>query len=81
MKNEKRIDEIFFLPLGGSGEIGMNFNMYGYKKQWLIIDCGVTFRDPETLGSEIFMPNLKTIMQENMKKVLHQSWPDNGRPN
>ena len=67
MKNEKRIDEIFFLPLGGSGEIGMNFNMYGYKKQWLIIDCGVTFRDPETLGSEIFMPNLKTIMQENMK--------------
>ena len=65
MKNEKKIDDIFFLPLGGSGEIGMNFNMYGYKNQWLIIDCGVTFRDPEILGSEIFMPNL-TRKNENI---------------
>ena len=40
-------DELLFLPLGGSGEIGMNLNLYGYRGQWLIVDCGVTFGDEE----------------------------------
>jgi ribonuclease J len=35
-------EEIFFLPLGGSGEIGMNLNLYGHRGQWLMVDCGVT---------------------------------------
>ena len=38
-------DELVFLPLGGSGEIGMNFNAYGFgpesNRQWIIVDCGV----------------------------------------
>ena len=34
---------LFFVPLGGAGEIGMNLNVYGYQGDWLIIDCGVTF--------------------------------------
>jgi ribonuclease J len=38
--------ELWFLPLGGTGEIGMNVNLYGYNKQWLMIDCGVTFNVP-----------------------------------
>jgi ribonuclease J len=28
-------DALFFVPLGGSGEIGMNLNLYGYRGQWL----------------------------------------------
>ena len=32
-------DELMFLPLGGSGEIGMNFNLYGNAGKWLIVDC------------------------------------------
>ena len=36
--------ELVFLPLGGSGEIGMNLNCYGYgppdRRKWLIVDCG-----------------------------------------
>ncbi len=36
--------ELCFLPLGGCGEIGMNFNLYGHDDQWLIVDCGVTFK-------------------------------------
>ena len=54
-------DELFFLPLGGSGEIGMNLNLYGYKGKWLIVDCGVTFGD-NTYGSiDIAMPDIVSI--------------------
>lgn len=38
--------DLWFLPLGGTGEIGMNMNLYGHDSQWLIVDCGVTFENP-----------------------------------
>ncbi len=37
---------MLFLPLGGTGEIGMNVNLYGHNGQWLMIDCGITFDEP-----------------------------------
>jgi ribonuclease J len=51
-------DALYFLPLGGSGEIGMNFNLYGYRGQWLIVDCGVTF------GEEEHLPGVDVIMAD-----------------
>ncbi|TVP52055.1 MAG: ribonuclease J [Halomonadaceae bacterium] len=36
-------NELWFLPLGGCGEIGMNMNLYGHQGQWLMVDCGLTF--------------------------------------
>lgn len=39
--------DLWFLPLGGCGEIGMNMNLYGHDSQWLMVDCGVTFRDAD----------------------------------
>lgn len=35
--------DLWFLPLGGTGEIGMNLNLYGHAGRWLMVDCGVTF--------------------------------------
>lgn len=35
---------MWFLPLGGTGEIGMNLNLYGHANKWLMVDCGVTFK-------------------------------------
>ncbi len=35
--------ELWFLPLGGCGEIGMNLNCYGHDGRWLLVDCGITF--------------------------------------
>ena len=35
--------DLWFIPLGGCGEIGMNMNLYGHDGQWLMVDCGVTF--------------------------------------
>ncbi len=38
-------NDFWFLPLGGTGEIGMNMNLYGHNGQWLMVDCGVMFDD------------------------------------
>jgi ribonuclease J len=38
-------EDLWFIPLGGCGEIGMNFNLYGHDGQWLIVDCGLTFSE------------------------------------
>ena len=46
MKNSPTEKDLWFVPLGGTGEIGMNVNLYGHNKQWLMIDCGVTFNVP-----------------------------------
>lgn len=54
-------DELVFLPLGGSNEIGMNFNLYGYgpahHRKWIVVDLGVTFGDQTTPGVEIILPD------------------------
>jgi ribonuclease J len=58
-------DELVFLPLGGSNEIGMNFNLYGYgpadERQWIVVDLGVTFGDQTTPGVEIILPDPEFI--------------------
>ncbi len=50
-------DELLFLPLGGTGEIGMNLNLYGHAGQWLMVDLGITFGDESTPGVDVIMPN------------------------
>nr|WP_291842553.1 ribonuclease J [Maricaulis sp.] len=58
-------DSLYFLPLGGSNEIGMNLNLYGYgpagKQKWIIVDCGVTFGDLTTPGVDLIMPDPRFI--------------------
>ena len=54
-------NELMFLPLGGSGEIGMNLNLYGNSGKWLIVDCGVTFGDPIYGSVDISMPDIVSI--------------------
>ena len=39
-------EDLWFLPLGGTGEIGMNLNLYGHDGKWLMVDCGVSFDEP-----------------------------------
>src|SRR4051812_50179020 len=56
--SERDPDALYFLPLGGSGEIGMNLNLYGHDGKWLIVDCGVTF------GEEEHQPGVDVIMAD-----------------
>ncbi|MCM8730169.1 ribonuclease J [Hephaestia sp. GCM10023244] len=53
--------ELLFLALGGSGEIGMNVNCYGSRGQWLMVDCGITFADPDYPGIDVILPDLGFI--------------------
>ena len=54
-------DELLFCPLGGSGEIGMNMNLFAYGKpdnqKWIIVDVGVTFADDTVPGIDIIYPD------------------------
>lgn len=54
-------DALWFLALGGAGEIGMNLSLYGTGGKWLMVDCGVTFGDETTPGIEIIMPDIAFI--------------------
>jgi ribonuclease J len=60
-------DELVFLPLGGSNEVGMNFNLYGYgppeNRRWLVVDVGVTFGGIEHPGVEVIVPDPAYIEQ------------------
>ena len=53
--------ELIFLPLGGSGEIGMNVNLYGCNGKWVMVDLGMTFADPSYPGVDLVLPDLSFI--------------------
>ncbi|MFI4973174.1 MAG: ribonuclease J [Caulobacterales bacterium] len=69
----KSVDELVFLPLGGSNEIGMNFNLYGYgpphARKWIVVDLGVTFGDQTTPGVEIILPD-PSFIEEYAKDII-----------
>ena len=54
-------EELTFCPLGGSGEIGMNMNLYAYGAQenqkWIIVDMGVAFADDSIPGVDLIFPD------------------------
>ena len=55
--------ELLFLALGGSGEIGMNVNLYGCDGKWLMVDLGMTFGANEYPGTELVFADLDFIEQ------------------
>ena len=76
--------EFVFLPLGGSNEIGMNLNAYGYgpegARKWIIVDIGVTFASEEHIpGVEIILPDpefLETVRDDILAIVLTHAHED-----
>jgi ribonuclease J len=48
---------LYFIPLGGAGEIGMNLNLYRYKGKWLMVDLGITFGNDSTPGVDVILPD------------------------
>ena len=56
-------EELLFLALGGSGEIGMNVNLYGCRGKWLMADLGLTFADTDYPGVDLILPDLDFIEQ------------------
>jgi ribonuclease J len=65
-------EELLFCALGGSGEIGMNVNLYGCRGQWIMVDLGLTFADPAYPGIDLILPDLEFIesQQENLAGII-----------
>lgn len=57
-------EELLFVALGGSGEIGMNVNLYGCRGQWLMVDLGLTFADQDYPGVDLILPELEFIEEQ-----------------
>lgn len=66
--NESK-NELLFLALGGSGEIGMNVNLYCCNGKWLMVDMGISFSDPYYPGVELVLPDLEFI-EKNADNLL-----------
>ena len=49
--------DLAFLPLGGTGEIGMNLNLYRCAGTWLAVDCGMGFGGAENPEVDIMVPD------------------------
>ncbi len=76
MTSNNNLEELVFLPLGGVGEIGMNLYLYGLgsprRRQWLMIDLGVTFPGEYEPGIDLIMPDTRFIEDEraNLAGIL-----------
>ena len=62
------MEELVFVPLGGVGEIGMNLAMYGFgpkgNREWIVVDCGVTFPGPNLPGVDLVLPDIRFLESE-----------------
>ncbi len=61
--------ELLFLSLGGSDEIGMNLNLYGCNGKWVMVDLGVTFGNADYPGIDIILPDVEFI-EERKEDLL-----------
>ena len=71
---KQQSNELVFLPLGGSNEIGMNLNAYGFgpadNRQWIVVDVGVTFGDNSTPGVDVIVPDPAFLEGEDIIGIV-----------
>ncbi len=61
--------DLAFLPLGGTGEIGMNLNLYRSGGRWLAVDCGIGFGGAAHPEVDVMMPDPGFIAGQREKLV------------
>ena len=61
--------DLAFLPLGGTGEIGMNLNLYRFGGKWLAVDCGIGFGGAESPEVDVMMPDPAFIAERRDRLV------------
>ena len=71
-------DELLFCPLGGSGEIGMNMNLFAYGKpdnqKWIMVDIGVTFADDTLPGIDLIYPDPGFIIDKKNHFISYDTY-------
>ena len=68
----KHKKELLFVPLGGSGEIGMNLNLYHYQGKWLMVDLGIGFASDSCPGVDVVVPNIDFIEKNKSNLVKYK---------
>jgi ribonuclease J len=61
--------DLAFLPLGGTGEIGMNLNLYRCGGKWLAVDCGIGFGGSDMPEVEVMMADPAFIAERRANLV------------
>ena len=67
MKKFKK-DALYFIPLGGSEQFGMNLNVYIHDGQLLIVDCGLGFADERFPGIDLLLPDT-AFLEKRQKNI------------
>lgn len=62
-------NELYFIPLGGAEQFGVNLNVYGYDGKWLAVDCGIGFADEKFPGIDILLPD-PAFIEERRKSLV-----------
>ena len=63
------VEKLTFVPLGGSGEIGMNLNLYAYGDLWLMVDCGMMI-DSSAGTDQIFVPDIEFLRKKKLAGLV-----------
>ncbi len=65
-------DALYFIPLGGSEQFGVNLNVYASKGQYMIVDCGLGFADERFPGIDLLLPDPAFLEQrrENLAGMI-----------
>jgi ribonuclease J len=58
------------IPLGGLGEFGMNMMVVAYGDTAILIDAGVMFPEPELLGVDLIIPDLRLLAQYRIQALV-----------
>lgn len=69
MNFKELYNELLFIPLGGSNEIGINVNLYHYQGKWLMVDCGSGFADDFLPGVDMVVADMDFILQRKKDLV------------
>ncbi len=54
--------------LGGLNEVGKNMTVYEYEEDMILVDCGMSFPDPDMLGVDLVIPDF-TYVENNIDKI------------
>lgn len=67
-KPEFEKDALYFVPLGGSEQFGVNLNVYISGGQFLAVDCGLGFADERFPGIDLLLPD-PAFLEENKDRL------------
>ncbi|MFZ7133864.1 MAG: ribonuclease J [Eubacteriales bacterium] len=60
------------IPLGGLGEVGKNITLFEYKRDIIIVDCGLTFPSEDMFGIDIVIPDFTYVInnKDRVKGII-----------